>query len=154
MIVCQYRCHSIIHVNARCFSLRQKFETVHMCAIESTLSIIPHGPSLASNVQKMWSPNIQWNTPSTGGLTSFDKLSASLDYPLYVSPQTQPYVYLYHGRKIMTNQRTGNASIIFHNHPLCLPTCFMWEVFRSMNTDLLELVISNTTDRVTSSLKN
>ena len=22
----------------------------------------------------------------------------------------------------MTNQRTGNASIIFHNHPLCLPT--------------------------------
>ena len=29
---------------------------------------------------------------------------------------------LYHGRKIMTNQRTGNASIIFHNHPLCLPT--------------------------------
>ena len=35
----------------------------------------------------------------------------------------------------------------------CQP-CFMWEVFRSMNTDLLELVISNTTDRVTSSLKN
>ena len=33
---CQYRFHSIIHVNARCFSLRQKFETVHMCAIEST----------------------------------------------------------------------------------------------------------------------
>ena len=30
----------------------------------------------------------------------------------------------------------------------------MCEVFRSMNTDLLELVISNTTDRVTSSLKN
>ena len=35
----------------------------------------------------------------------------------------------------------------------CQP-CFIWEVFRSMNTDLLELVISNTTDRVTSSLKN
>ena len=35
----------------------------------------------------------------------------------------------------------------------CQP-CFMWEVFRSMNTDLLELVISNTTDRVTSSLNN
>ena len=35
----------------------------------------------------------------------------------------------------------------------CQPS-FMWEVFRSMNTDLLELVISNTTDRVTSSLKN
>ena len=36
MIICQYRCHSIIHVNARCFSLRQTFETVHMCAIKST----------------------------------------------------------------------------------------------------------------------
>ena len=36
MIICQYRCHSIIHVNARWFSLRQTFETVHMCAIEST----------------------------------------------------------------------------------------------------------------------
>ena len=35
MIICQYRCHSIIHVNVKCFSLRQKFETVHMCAIES-----------------------------------------------------------------------------------------------------------------------
>ena len=35
----------------------------------------------------------------------------------------------------------------------CQP-CFMWEVFWSMNTDLSELVISNTTDRVTSSLKN
>ena len=36
MIICQYRCHSIIHVNSRCFISRQKFETVHMCAIEST----------------------------------------------------------------------------------------------------------------------
>ena len=33
---CQYRFHSIIHVNARCFRLLHKFETVHMCAIEST----------------------------------------------------------------------------------------------------------------------
>ena len=36
MTICQYRYHNIIHVNARCFSLRQKFESVHMCAIEST----------------------------------------------------------------------------------------------------------------------
>ena len=38
MIICQYRCHSIKHVNAKCFSLRQKLETVHiiLCAIEST----------------------------------------------------------------------------------------------------------------------
>ena len=36
--------------------------------------------------------------------------------------RTVYYSTLYHGRKIMTNQRTGNASIIFHNHPLCLPT--------------------------------
>ena len=28
MTICQYRCHNIIHVNAWCFSLRQKFETV------------------------------------------------------------------------------------------------------------------------------
>ena len=38
MTICQCRFHSIIHVNAWCFSLRQQFETVHMrlCAIEST----------------------------------------------------------------------------------------------------------------------
>ena len=36
MTICQCRCHNIIHVNARCFSLRQKFETVHRCSIEST----------------------------------------------------------------------------------------------------------------------
>ena len=36
MTICQYRCPNIIHVNARYFSLRQKFKTVHMCAIEST----------------------------------------------------------------------------------------------------------------------
>ena len=37
----------------------------------------------------------------------------------------------------MTNQRTGNASIIFHNHPLCLPTVLYVGSVRSMNTDLL-----------------
>ena len=36
MTICQYRFNSIIHVNSRCFSLRQTFETVHMCAKEST----------------------------------------------------------------------------------------------------------------------
>ena len=36
MPICQYRFHSIIHVNLRCFSLRQTFETVYICAIEST----------------------------------------------------------------------------------------------------------------------
>ena len=36
MTICQYRFHNIIHVNARCFSLRKKFETIRMCAIEST----------------------------------------------------------------------------------------------------------------------
>ena len=36
MTICQYRYHNIIHVHSRCFSLRQKFESVHMCAIEST----------------------------------------------------------------------------------------------------------------------
>ena len=33
IIICQYRCHSIVHVNAMCFSLRQNI--VHMCAIQS-----------------------------------------------------------------------------------------------------------------------
>ena len=33
MPICQYRYHNIIHVNARCLSLREKFESVHMCAI-------------------------------------------------------------------------------------------------------------------------
>ena len=36
MTICQYTFHSIIPVNSRCFSLRQTFETVHMCTIEST----------------------------------------------------------------------------------------------------------------------
>ena len=36
MTICQYKFHSIIYVNARCFSLRQMLETVYMCAIEST----------------------------------------------------------------------------------------------------------------------
>ena len=36
MTICQYICHNSILVNARCCSWRQKFETVHMCAIEST----------------------------------------------------------------------------------------------------------------------
>ena len=36
MTICQYIFHSIIHVglHSRCFSLRQTFETVHMCAFD------------------------------------------------------------------------------------------------------------------------
>ena len=55
----------------------------------------------------------------------------------------------------MTNQRTGNASIIFHNHPLFMPTVlYVGSVPVNEHRLLIELVISNTTDRVTSSLKN
>ena len=36
MTICQYRFHSIIHVHSRCFSLRQTFETVHMCVFIMT----------------------------------------------------------------------------------------------------------------------
>ena len=54
----------------------------------------------------------------------------------------------------MTNQRTGNESIIFHNHPLFLPTVLYVGSVPVNEHILVKLVISNTTDRVTSSLKN
>ena len=50
------------------------------------------------------------------------KCSIIIERQCYNEVVTRLNCHLYHGRKIMTNQRTGNASIIFHNHPLCLPT--------------------------------
>ena len=44
----------------------------------------------------------------------------------------------------MTNQRIVNASLIFHIHALFLPT-MLYVGSVPVNTDLLELVISNTT---------
>ena len=54
----------------------------------------------------------------------------------------------------MTNQRTGNASIIFHNHPLCLPTVLYVGSVQVNEHRLVRVGHFNTTDRVTSSLKN
>ena len=59
-----------------------------LAVFQTNLIIInhPHGPSLASNVQKN-GPQISNETRQYGILTSFDKLSVPLDYrtPLYVS---------------------------------------------------------------------
>ena len=49
----------------------------------------------------------------------------------------------------MTNQRTGNASIIFHNHPLFMPTVlYVGSVPVNEHRLLIELVISQTPQTV------
>ena len=63
-------------------------------------------PGIPVSIQNIWPPTQNAIEP----LFAVEAIDNNVYWPLY------------HGRKIMTNQRTGNASIIFHNHPLCLPT--------------------------------